>query len=138
MLIRVLAAGGAGAVALFLGGFVIFGLLLRSYFDETMTATARSVMRAEPDFVALIIAQIVLGLLLAFIFAYWASISTFVGGLRGGAIVMGGIGLAMGLERLAFFQDLHTGSPYIPLLVHVIAAAVLGAIGGGVIGQVLG
>src|SRR5687767_4513057 len=126
MLIRILAGGLAGAVAFFLGGWLIYGLLLRSYFDGTMTATARSVMRAEPDFIPLIAAQVVFGLLFAYIFAYWASISTFVGGLKGGAIIMFGLSLAFDLQMAAFMQNMHTGSMVVPFIVKMIAATVLG------------
>lgn len=138
MLTRVLAGGLAGAVVFFLGGWVIYGLVLRSYFDSQMTATARSVMNAEPSFVPLILAQIVFGLLFAFIFAYWGAIRTFVGGMKAGAIIMLGFSLGMDLQMSAFFKDMHIGSPYVPMILDVIAATVLGAIAGGVIGQVLG
>ena len=38
----------------------------------------------------------------------------------------------------AFFKDMHVGSPYMPMVVDLIASTVMGAISGGVIGQVLG
>ena len=138
MLIRILAATVAGAVVMFLGGWLIYGILLRSYFEGTMTAAARTVMKAEPDFVPLIIAQLVFAGLFAFIFEYWATISTFVGGLKGGAIIMFALALGFDLQMSAFFQNMHTVSPYMMIVIDVIAATVLGAIAGGVIGQVLG
>jgi hypothetical protein len=95
-------------------------------------------MNTEPAMLPLIIAQVVFGLLFAFIFDQWASIRTFVGGLRGGAIIFFGFALGMDMQMSAFFKDMHVGSPYVPIVVDVIAATVLGAIGGGVIGQVLG
>lgn len=138
MLVRMLASTIAGAMVMFLGGWVIWGILLKSYFEGTMTATAKSVMNADPAFVPLIVAQVVFAALFAFIFDYWASISTFVGGLKGGAILMFAMVLGWDLQMSAFFKDMHVGSPYIPMIVDVIAATVLGAISGGVIGQVLG
>lgn len=138
MLIRVLAGGLAGAVTFFLGGWVIYGLLLKSYMDGTMSATAKTIMKPEPDFIPLVLAQIVFGLLFAFIFANWATISTFVGGMKGGAIIMFCLSLGFDLQMSSFMQNMHTGSPYVPIIVDVIAATVLGAIAGGVIGQVLG
>ena len=88
MFARILAAGVAGAVAMFLLGWVIYGMLLKGYFDSTMTQTAKSMMADPPNFPPLIVAQIVFGLLFAFIFAYWASVRTFAGGLAAGAILM--------------------------------------------------
>lgn len=103
-----------------------------------MTATAKSVMLEQPNFVPLAIAQIVFGILFAYIFDKWASISTFVGGMTGGAILMFGLSLGWDLQMTAFFKDMHVGSPYVPLVVDVLAATVFGALSGGVIGQVIG
>jgi hypothetical protein len=138
MLTRILAATVAGAVTLFLLGWLIYGMLLRNFFDGAMTPAARAVMRTEPDFIPLILAQLAFGGLLAFVFAYWGSIRTFVGGLRGGAILYFLIVLGFDLQMMAFFQNMHTASPWLHLVVDVIAATVLGALGGGVVGQVLG
>ena len=48
------------------------------------------------------------------------------------------IALGFDLQMSAYFKDMHVGSPYMPLVVDLIAATVLGAIAGGVIGLVLG
>src|SRR5947208_9237522 len=112
MYVRILASGIAGAIAMFLLGWLIWGILLHGYFDSTMTATAKSVMNTEPSFAPLVVAEIVFGLLFAFIFDYWASISTFVGGLTGGAVLMFGLSLGWDRQISAFFKDMHVGSPY--------------------------
>lgn len=138
MLTRILAATVAGAVTLFVGGWVIYGMLLRSYFEGGMTPAAKAVMRTDPDFVPLILAQLVMGGLIAFIFAYWGSIATFVGGLRGGAILFFLLTLGFNLQMAAFFQNMHTGSPWVYIIVDVIASTILGALAGGVVGAVLG
>lgn len=138
MFVRILVAGLAGAIAMFILGFLIWGLALHSYFESTMSATAKSVMNPEPSFVPLVLAQIVFGLLFAYIFDKWATISTFVGGMIGGATLFFALTLGWDLEMSAFFKDMHVGSPYVPLVVDVIAATVSGALSGGIIGQVLG
>jgi hypothetical protein len=138
MFVRILVAGIVGAIAMFFLGFLIWGLALRGYFESTMSATAKSVMNTEPNMVPLAISQIVFGLLFAYIFDKWASISTFVGGAIGGATLMFALSLGWDLQMSAFFKDMHVGSPYVPLIVDVIAATVFGALSGGVIGQVLG
>src|SRR5258708_901763 len=124
MFVRILVAGIAGAIAMFLLGWLIYGILLHGYFDSTMTATAKSMMLDPPNFVPLAIAQIVFGVLFAFIFASWASVNTFAGGLKAGAILMFGLSLGWDMQMMAFFKDMHTGSPYVPMVVDVIAAAV--------------
>ena len=138
MLTRILAATVAGAVVMFLYGGLVWGWLLRSYFDGTMSATAKSVMNTEPSFVPLIVAQFIFAALFAFIFDRWASIRTFAAGLKGGAILMCALSLGWDIEMTAFFKDMHVGSPYVPIAVDVIVATVMGAIAGGVIGLVLG
>ena len=138
MFVRILVAGIVGAIAMFILGFLIWGLALHSYFDSTMSATAKSVMNTEPNMVPLAVSQVVFGLLFAYIFDKWASISTFVGGAIGGATLMFALSLGWDLQMSAFFKDMHVGNPYIPIVVDVIAATVFGALSGGVIGQVLG
>lgn len=138
MAVRILVSGVAGALAFFLLGWVIYGMLLHSYFDSTMSATARSVVNAEPAFGPLVVAQLAFGLLFAFIFDRWASISTFAGGMMGGAILMFGLSIGWDMQMSAFFKDMHVGSPWVPIVVDVIAATILGALAGGVIGQVIG
>lgn len=138
MFVRVLVAGIVGAIAMFILGFLIWGLALHSYFDSTMNETAKSVMLTEPKIVPLAVAQVVFGLLFAYIFDKWASISTFVGGAIGGATLMFALSLGWDLQMSAFFKDMHVGNPYMPLVVDVIAATVFGALSGGVIGQVIG
>jgi hypothetical protein len=138
MAVRILVAGIAGAIAMFVLGWLIYGMLLTNYFQSTMTATAKSVMNDQPNFAPLIVSQIVFGLLFAYIFDRWASISTFVGGMIGGATLMFALSLGWDLQMAAFFKDMHVGSPYVPIIVDVLAATVMGALSGGVIGQVIG
>jgi predicted permease len=138
MIVRVLVAGIAGAIVMFILGWVIYGMLLASYFGSTMSATAKSVMRMDnPNFVPLIISEIAFGILFAFIFEKWGA-RTFVAGLGGGAILMVLIGFGFDMQMDAFFKDMHVGSPYVPMVVDLVCGAVMGAISGGVIAAVLG
>ena len=138
MLIRVAAATIAGAIVNFFGGWVIWGILLKSYFDGTMNATAKAMMRPDQNFVPLILAQIVFAFLFVFIFDRWASIRTFAGGAKAGAILSVLIGLGFDLQMSAFFVEMHNDSSLMPLIVDLLAGAVMGAIAGGVMGAVLG
>lgn len=78
MLARVLAATVAGGVAFFLFGWIVYGLILdplvfKPYADpETL-----KLMKDPPEWVFLILANLVAAFLLAYIFDRWATIKTF-------------------------------------------------------------
>ncbi len=100
-----------------------------------MNPDALKLMNEMPVWLPLVLANLVSALLLAYIFDRWASIKTFVGGMRGGAIVFFLISLNFQLMFLAFMK---MSNNYIPVVADVLGSTVMGAIGGGVIGQVLG
>lgn len=135
MLARLLAATVAGGVTFMVLGFVIYGLILEERVMRPNMNTYAGLMNETPVWLPLILANLVSAFLLAYIFEQWAGIRTFVGGLKGGAIVWFLISLSFQLMFLAF-MNLHKN--YIPPAVDVLGSVVLGAIGGGVIGQVLG
>lgn len=136
MLIRVLAATVAGGIAFFALGFLIYGMVLDPYFKANMIVYAGLMKEPMPDFVPLVAANLANAFLIAFIFDKWASIKTFVGGMKGGAIIMFLIAVTIDLQFLAF-MNLWKGG-FMPIVVDMVAATVMGAIVGGVIGAVLG
>ena len=135
MLARLLAATVAGGVTFFVLGFVIYGLLLEERVMRPNMNIYAGLMNETPVWLPLILANLISALLLAYIFEQWAGIRTFIGGMKGGAIVWFLISLSFQLMFLAF-MNLHKN--YIPPVADVIGSVVMGAIGGGVIGQVLG
>jgi hypothetical protein len=135
MLTRILAATIAGGIVFFVLGFVIYGLVLDNMVMKPNMNTFPGLMNETPVWLPLILANLVSALLLAYIFDKWASISTFVGGLQGGAIVWFLTSLSFQLMFLAF-MNIHKN--YTPVIADIIGSTVMGAIGGGVIGQVLG
>ena len=136
MIIRVLAAGIAGGLVFFVLGYLLFGVLLDPYFRENMIQYPGLMKTPMPDMLPLIGWNLVNGIFFAFVFEYWAGIRTFVGGLKGGAILMFMLMLMTDLQYLAF-MNVWKGGPA-PVLVDVIAGTVLGAIAGGAAGFVLG
>ncbi len=138
MLVRILVSGIAAAIVFFMGGWVLYGLLLRSYFDSTMNATAKSVMNTDPNFGPLVVAEIALGVLFAYVLIKWASMRTFVGGAIGGATIIFLMSLGFDMQMMAFFKDMHVGSPVMPLVVDLLCEVVLGALSGGLIGLING
>jgi hypothetical protein len=134
MNIRVLVATLAGGITMFLLGWLIFGILLMDFFKANMI-NHPGLMKDPPNFLGLIIFNLAFAWLFAFIFDYWANIRTFIGGLKGGALIMLPLTIGINFQYLAF-MNIHTG--YTPVIVDIIAATILGAIAGGVIGFVLG
>jgi len=136
MLARVLAATVAGGVAFFLFGWIVYGLILdplvfKPYADpETL-----KLMKDPPEWVFLILANLVAAFLLAYIFDRWATIKTFGGGLIAGAIIYVIIGLYMQLMFAAFMK---ISNGLMPIIVDIIGTMILGGLAGGVVGLVLG
>lgn len=135
MLTRVLAATVAGGVTFFVLGFIIYGLILEPTVMKPNMNTFPGLMNEVPVWVPLILANLVNAFLLAYIFDKWASIRTFAGGLQGGATVMFLIAVTFQLMFMAF---MNLSKNYIPPVADILGSTVLGAVGGGVIGQVLG
>jgi len=136
MLSRVLAATVAGGIAFFILGFIIYGLILDPLVMRPNTnPEAAKLMKDPPIWAFLILGNFVAAFLLAYIFDKWATISTFVGGLMGGATIFFLFALHIQL-MFAAFMNLMTS--YVPMVVDVIGSAVLGGLAGGVIGMVLG
>ena len=135
MVVRLLAATVAGGIAFFILGFVLYGLLLDPMVMKPNAIEYAGLMKDPPMWVPLVLANFVSAFLLAYIFDQWANISTFRGGLKGGAIVWFLISLSYQLMFLAF---MNFNKNYSPMAADVVGAFLMGAVGGGVIGAVLG
>ena len=136
MLTRVLAATVAGGIAFFIAGAVIYGLILDPMvMKPNMNPEAIKLVNEPPVWIPLVLSNFVSAFLLAYIFDKWAGIKTFMGGLQGGAVVWFLMSLAFQLMFLAFMK---LSNNYIPAIADIGGSIVMGAIGGGVIGQVLG
>jgi hypothetical protein len=132
---RVLAATVAGGAAMFLFGFLIYGLLLDPTVMKPNMNEFAGLTKDPPDWISLILANLVYSFLLALVFDKWAGIRTASGGAIGGAIVVFLITLTMQLFFMAF---MNLSKNYIPVIADVIGGTVLGAITGAVIGWILG
>ncbi|HEV8593773.1 MAG TPA: hypothetical protein VGQ55_16830 [Pyrinomonadaceae bacterium] len=135
MVTRILAATVAGGIAFFILGFVIYGLILDPMVMKPNMNTYPGLMNETPVWIPLVLANFVSALLLAYIFDKWAGIRTFVGGLSGGAIVYFLMALSFQLMFIAF---MNLSKNYIPAIADIVGSTLMGAIGGGVIGAVLG
>jgi hypothetical protein len=132
---RVLAATVAGGAAMFLFGFLIYGLLLDPTVMKPNMNTFAGLMKDPPDWIFLIIANLVYSFLLALVFDKWAGIRTASGGAVGGAILVFLISLTNQFFYMAF---MNLTQNLIPVVADIIGGTVLGAITGAAIGWVLG
>ena len=131
---RVLLATIAGAITIFLLGYLIFGILLAPY-TTAGEIQYTGLRKVPPDMLLLILKNIVQALLLVYMFEYLAGIRTFLGGVKAGAIIMFLITLSLNLSLLSI-MNLHTG--FTANILDVVGETVRAAVGGGVIGAVLG
>lgn len=127
---KTLLATIAGFVALFGLGFLIYVLIFSS--TQFTTEAASSVTREF--FPGIIAFEVLYALFVTIIFQRWAGISTFITGLKAGAV----IGLLLGLcTSLWLFS---TTTLYDPNIVwwYALTFAIRFGVAGGLIGWVLG
>lgn len=134
MTLRIPAASAAGAVTLFVLGYLIFGILIISFMQQN-TFQYDGLVRERPDLIVIFLSNLVMALMLAIVFEYWSSTRTFVGGLKGGTLIGFFVALSIDVGELGY-MNLYRGYALIP--VDVLAETVRTAIAGGVIGWVLG
>ena len=122
-----------GAIVFFIAGFLIWGLALANFQAAHKTTTA-GVVKTEADFILIIAAMLVSAFLFTLIFQRWAGIKTFATGAKAGAILAALIGLSSELMILAEYNIIDSTI----VATNVIGNLVWGALGGGVIGWILG
>ena len=130
---KVLLATLGGGVVFFLLGFLFYVALFGSFFEANQ-GSATGVMKENPMFIGIIIANLITAFLLAYIFNRWAGISTFTTGAAAGVIIVG-------LMTLSFDLMMYSTSNIFNLngaLLDVVIMVVIGAITGGVVGWILG
>jgi hypothetical protein len=134
-MVRVLLSAVAGAITLFILGYLIWGVLLTSYFKSNTIEYAGLSKQPTPNLLLLFLSNLALAFLLAFVFAQWASIRTFAGGLAAGAIVGFLIHLSWKLSLMGYMNLYKEISP---VVVDVLVETARASLAGGVIGAVLG
>jgi len=132
---RVIVAAIAGGAAFFLLGFLIYGLLLDPLVMKPNMIEYSGLTKDPPAWIPLVLANIVQAFFLAYIFDKWAGIRTWSTGASAGAIIMFLIALTIQLFFAAFMNLMKN---FTPALADIVGSTVLGAIGGAVIGWVLG
>ncbi len=117
-----------GSIANFLGGWVIFGMLLMKTMESNMVS---GVSKTEPNLLGIFASGLVYSFLMAYIFERWAGIRSLQSGAVAGAIItaLAVLSFDLGLFSMANWFTSFTG-----VIVDVIANTVLGALTGAAIG----
>lgn len=122
----------AGAVALFVTGYLIFGLALAGFY-ESNAGTATGVNREAPQFVWLILSTLAFAAVLTVVLG-WAGAKDVASGLKTAAI----FGLLLGLAIDFGFYSMTNIQNLTITLVNPGGGAIHSEIGGAVIGMMLG
>lgn len=129
---KCLVASLAGAVVLFVGGYVLYELVLGGLLEANM-GTATGVMKESPDFLWLAVGQLASGGVLAMVLG-WAGATDAAGGAKAGAKVGALLSVAFGFVMLGTMNI----STLTWAVVDVVVAAVLWGAAGAVVGIMLG
>jgi len=123
----------AGGITFFLVGFIIYGLVLMSFF-EAHAGSATGVAKVDMVWWALILGNMASAALLSYIFLKWANISSFGSGASAAAVIGFFMSLSYGMVNFATTNVTDMTGAFVDVMVSVVYFA----IGGGVIGAVLG
>lgn len=125
----------AGFVVYFILGFLFYGVLLMDFYASNV-GTATGVMRSDDDMQwwALIAGNVMMAYLLVYIFGNWANITSFVAGLKAGAMIGFIMALGFGLNMYGTTNISNLTATVVDTFA---MAAMMGATGGAV-GWVLG
>lgn len=134
MNVRAILAAVAGAVVMFLLGYLVFGVALASWYEQQMAAAKALLHTPMPVLWALFLAQLMFTLLLATVYDRYASISTPAGGAIAGLWMGFLVFMSYDLSSFAFFKFVTLQFAVIDALLNTVIAA----IAGGVVGLVLG
>ena len=130
---KVLLATLAAAIAAFLFGWIVFGILLEDFYKSN-TPVYEGLMKNPPNLVMIFLSNIVNAFLLAYIFNRWAGIRTAIEGAQAGFIIFFLTSLAFDLMMYATMNML---TPLV-MVVDVLGSGAFGAVIGAVVGLVLG
>jgi hypothetical protein len=117
----------------FLLGWIIFGLILGSYY-KTQVASYAGLMKDPPEFWAIAVMNLSYAVLLVYIFHTWAHITTFGKGFSAGLVIFLLIMIGFDISSYAFMNLFSVQI----LVVDIIANTFLGGVVGGVAGLLLG
>lgn len=123
----------AGFLGYFLAGFMLYTVVFKKALASAMPGMANAQI-AEPNMVAIILANLAGAFLLAWVFEKWAGIRTPVTGAINGALIGALIALSYDLMFLGTTNLMTWGGVFLDAIVYAIASAVAGALVGLTLG----
>ena len=135
--VKLLLATVGGAVANFLAGWLVYGMLLGDSMGNGMSDAAKATMlpMEQHHIVYYFLGSLFFALLLALIYERWANIRTFMTGAIAGAVIAGLYELSISCNFMAgmnWYTSMST-----PIMSALITA-LMGGLTGGVVGWLLG
>ncbi|HRO09691.1 MAG TPA: hypothetical protein PK047_12570 [Saprospiraceae bacterium] len=130
---KILVAGLIGGVVAFFLGWLFFGIL----FPDLLKIPLEGFMKPEAEMVmwAMIAANLLWGLFLAYIFVQWANISTWISGAKAGATVGFFISAIFDTGYYAMSNMFTLNSMLIDIVVNTLFAGLTGAVIGWWLGR---
>lgn len=134
MNMKVILAGLATGVASFLLGWVVFGIVMESYYASVMLHH-EGLMKDPPNMLALVLGNLIWGGTVAW--ALWKmNVSSAMGGFLPGAIIGGAFAACFDLFMLAFMMLIKdTTFVIVDVLVNAVVGGILGVVAGMVLGM---
>lgn len=129
---KMLLGGIAGAVAFFLLGWLIFGLLLVDFATANYNPSSMRPME-EMIWWGMILSNLAFGFLLAIVFNWSNTKSTMAGAKVGGIL---GLVISIGIDSSLYAQSTLFLNPSV-IVVDIIASTVMAAICGAVVALVM-
>lgn len=129
---KLLMGGITGGAIFFLLGWLIYGMLLMNFMNGH-PGTAGNIARIEPDYLYLIIGNLAMGFLMAYIF-----IKANINSLGSGFVTAGVIGLLMAVGYDCVMYATTTIISKTGMAVDVAASTVMSAFTGAAVGALLG
>lgn len=121
-----------GGITFFIMGFLIYVLLLEGFFMAN-GGGATDVVKTDIEWWALILGNLASAALLTYIFLRWAHISTFISGMKAGAVLGFLVTCSFDLIMYGTSNLMNLTGTIVDIVVWTIATAIVG----GVIGAVL-
>jgi hypothetical protein len=128
-----LIAAVVGAIASFFGGWLVWGILLKDFFDAN-TIHYEGLMLMPPRLGTMFIGNLAMSWLIAYIFDHWANIRTFQGGFMAGLI----ISFALSLNVDMFMYSMMNLMTLTVIIVDILVSTIFGAVISGIIAAMLG
>jgi uncharacterized membrane protein len=132
-LTKILIAGIAGAVVAFILGFISWGIVFDSFFDNNLGSAVGVSIEDDMLWVPMILGHLSWGMLFALIYGRWARISTFATGAKAGAVI--------GFLAACTFDLIQYGSTNVynlaATVVDILIMTVIATVTGGLIGMLM-